>query len=78
MTIKPPFLSERQAKWRACRHNDLQFGSGGHYIFCCECGAQWVACHDGGTIDHNRAGNLVSGFDHRIPGVPILKAFQKP
>jgi hypothetical protein len=55
----------RSAKWRNCHHPDLQFGSGGHFIFCCKCGAEWVASFDGGNIDYQRANNIVTGFDHR-------------
>lgn len=30
----------------ACRHDKLTFGSGGYYVFCHACGAQWVATGD--------------------------------
>ena len=72
MSLDQEALSARKARWRGCAHEDLQFGSGGHFIFCCQCGAEWVASHDGGKIDFERAGNVVSNFDHRIAGVPLI------
>lgn len=56
-------------KARECNHLRLQFGSGGFYIFCRDCGGQWVAKRGFGpdaVIDYDRSNNLVSTDDERV------------
>lgn len=68
-------IKAASAKARDCYHRRLQFGTGGFYIFCQDCGGTWVAKRGWGAdteIDYERCNNLVSTFDERVP--PELKS----
>lgn len=64
LVVEP--LDDRRKKWRACEHADLFFGSGGHFIWCKDCGAEWTASYDGGKYDDNRAGPILDTQVHRV------------
>jgi hypothetical protein len=69
MDHEDPAIKAQAERSRNCRHERLQFGSGGFYIFCMDCRGTWVAKRGWGPdniIDYDRAHNLVSTFDVRV------------
>ena len=65
MELEVEPLAERQKRWQACEHSSLFFGSGGYFIFCAKCGAEWSATHEG-KWDHSRPNPALDTRVHRV------------
>lgn len=54
----------------ACKHENLCFDSGGHFVRCKQCGVNWVAVTNAHSqdwaIDYTRGGASLFANDERV------------